>query len=575
MKNKFLKGVMTLGVASAICLGMGITASAAAIDESGIEIDAASQTLTVKEEIPAATPPTGGTGTSVTAAADTSTLDREVLFSVSSVKSGKLKAGAWEIYDMKDTVVKVDNGQGGTTDKNYKAVTIDLSSLNTQKDNYIQIRGDRNDDVIVYKIPATDKTLKPKFDLATGKVADAAHADAKYEYRTQYGAWEEYKADTDLTLYQQRGATLYFRAIAATPANAADEPLTDATKGSTKTFTAKTKTSLPGKEIKVKIAKRSGAPKAKISYTKNTVTVPKDVVYRVFSSGDATLPTFDETKVTANKEEVSDMATLRAGGSLEFYTKKANKANSLIAHYDFPEQGAIAGEAGADGSVVTATIDGITAAFDKVKDKYNLKITSSSTDKYEVFYDSATAPTATTRGIKSLAAGKTLTLKDVKDDKLVWIRKAGDQKNSKWATEWVTMGKVVLPTEEGGGSGDTGLTAQQKLDKIVTEFFNSGTVSVAEGDVTADAEVPILKCAVGTISWGTAKEYTLTDGTKITATVTAVNGDTSGRALTIGADGIPKFQNGARSGDSGVVKVTFAIDENTSVEKTITVSITA
>lgn len=578
MKNKFLKGVVSFSVASAICMAMGITASAA-VKESDITIDPETQTLTVKEEL------TSTTVDSVTTTNEDE-LDREILFAVPSVNSSKkAKIASWDIYPTED--LEVPGETEGTT-KKYKTVTIDLSSLNTQKDNYILIKGDRGDaDPIAYKIPATDKKVKPKYN-GTNAVA-AEGSTAALEYRTQYGDWQDYVAPaenvtgTDLSLYQQRGATLYFRLKSIAPAaDAQAETLTDS-KDSTQTYTAKVANTLPGKEVKVKIGKLANAPKATINYVKNTVKLPKNAKYTVFDA-EAALP--DASAWKTGEGEISDAAvmnTILGGGILEVRTSKAGKPDSKIAHYEFSAQEELSGTVedtdsdssvtkvdestnrvvntgAADGKGVKANlVDGKKDRTGKVT-RYDLEFSNDSGDKYEVIKN-ATKPAANTRGTSIKAnTSKPVKITGVSDGDFVWIRKVGDQKKGTWTTNWEKMGKVVVPASSTDDPGNT-TPVQSDVDLLASEYVLSTVTLSNNAENTA---ISLDKDATHKLTIGSEAEYTLSNGKKISATITITVNDACSGVLATDASA------GLKYGAAGTATTTLAASNKPSVTVTVT-----
>lgn len=379
--------------------------------------------------------------------------DREVLFNVAKVdRSNKLKASAWEVYDI------------GTKNK----VAIDLASLNTQKDNYVQVKGDVTGDVVTIMIPKTDNTMKLKMNGATGKVEMTKGTDdskkSDLEFRTQYSGWQKYGAVSsekvaDLSLYQERGANLYFRLASAdgqVTAGEPDEKLNITDKVSNKKIDVVSMPSLPGKEVKVAVAKKANAPKATVNYKKGTVTIPKGALYRI--NDENGLGKFTETATSAKVElkDGDEFKKLLAGGSLE--VKKAGdaskkKAESKVFLLEIPNPKETLELAKGDPTkdVKDNTVkDGekfVTASSEVVNDNKgkpaSIKLTvKNGTDfDYEVVVDKST-PGADKRG-KVVKAGKDATIARIdKGGSTVWIRKCADQKKAIWATNYIQMGVI-------------------------------------------------------------------------------------------------------------------------------------
>lgn len=428
--------------------------------------------------------------------------DREVLFNVAKVdRSNKLKASAWEVYDI------------GTKNK----VAIDLASLNTQKDNYVQVKGDVTGDVVTIMIPKTDNTMKLKMNGATGKVEMTRGTDdskkADLEFRTQYSGWQTYGAVSsekvaDLSLYQERGANLYFRLASAdgqVTAGEPDEKLNITDKVSNKKIDVVSMPSLPGKEVKVAVAKKANAPKATVNYKKGTVTIPKGALYRV--NDENGLGKFTETATSAKVElkDGDEFKKLLAGGALE--VKKAGdaskkKAESKVFLLEIPNPKETLELAKGDptkdvkDNIVKDGEKFVTASSEVVNDNKgkpaSIKLTvKNGTDfDYEVVVDKST-PGADKRG-KVVKAGKDATIARIdKGGSTVWIRKCADQKKAIWTTNYIQMG--IIPEAKTEGEQDPGKETVTKDDlKAIADEFLATSISINE-DKTENEVVKIGK----------------------------------------------------------------------------------
>lgn len=334
-KGKILQGTLVLAAAAAVSVGVSATdASASQITIGSVSINTMEQTLTIGPKC-----------------------DAEVAVGVATVKAVKDKAtgnsknvltpaadAAWDWYD------------------NTAAVTVDLSSLVNTKDNYIQIKGNSKTDPITIKIPAVDTTVSGKFNAGTGKV-EITHkvvkdtvklevSDVPFEYKTSYGAWTAFTDSVDLSRYQQKGASLTFRARAVIDPKVAVAAVTAGkqtlTTGNQTTTTIKATNTLDiyanadatvqeniyvsypfsGKEFKVAIAKLANAPKVTINYLNDTLTIPKGAEYRLVGTtlgtwkgaGDGTAVTTDTAVNTAKaitlrtERTLNDIGMVAASG---------------------------------------------------------------------------------------------------------------------------------------------------------------------------------------------------------------------------------------------------------------------
>lgn len=520
--------------------------------------------------------------------------DHEILFNVATVdKNKKLKASAWEVYDI--------DGKN--------QITIDLTSLNTQKENYLQIKGDVSKEPITIYIPKTDNTVKLKMNGYTGKVEMTKGADssksATFEYRTQYSGWQEYgivgKDDADvadLTLYQERGANLYFRLGAeselTTVAGGTEvTDLTDKASGE-KVVNAVKLPSLPGKEVKVAVAKKANAPKATVNYKKGTVTIPKGALYRV--NDENGLGKFTTTATSA-KVALSSASTgddkeafnkLLAGGSLE--VKKAGdsgkkKAESKVFQLAFPNAKA------------TPTVDGdnkleaknnkivdptdktktLTVSSEDVKNRKqevtSLKLTvkNDTAYNYEVVV-SDTEPTATAKS-KVVKAGQSATITGInKAGSNVYVRRSADQKKAEWATDYILMGTVKPAAVEGGDqpAAPTEDEVKAELEKVSTLLFDSSATISRPGTSGYPMAVEFNK-ADTEVKWGEVANYVIDESTTVSdVTVTVSTEDTSGDIAV--NDNILQFTKRPASTKEYSVTVTLSKGEY-SITKDITITI--
>lgn len=209
---------------------------------------------------------------------------------------------------------------------------VDLSALNTAKDNYIAVQDYANTDAVnVLKIPAdTDKFsgayAAGKVTFKKGKEAvDLSKEGAPtFEYRTlNASTWTVYDpADTDLSNYAQQGATLYFRKAAAD--FEFGDAVADAEENANMTVATAEAGNFAGKEFKVKVAKMGNGPSVAIDYVNAKLKTNDKLEYRTEIAGEEwTATTKDgivlELTETSGKNEVAK------NGVVEVRTKATDK----------------------------------------------------------------------------------------------------------------------------------------------------------------------------------------------------------------------------------------------------------
>ena len=505
MRKKFLQGVLTLGMAAAICFGASAVRADAAVQASNIKVNGETQTMTI------------------------SSTDKEILvgFAAKGQKSGKttFKVASWDVYEP----------ESGT-------VTVDLSHLNSAKDNFVEVK-DLEGNKTLIKIPAAAKKCIASYDASkdelgvkAGASKSAATAATSFEYRTAVGSWTDGETLTDgkttakFEKYQRQGATLYLRipGEAASDGSAAaieaNSELTDVYEADDLTEDGKIATtyksvSLPSKEVKLKIAKQAKSPKVAVNYVKAEVTIPANTEYRLY--GDTDFVKADgKTKITANASKLNvavgdllkkDATTNYSEGFIEVRTTantSKKKAASKWAHIDLENPvelsaselkaitqdtsttttdpnciNALSGndtdgwksltqttavkddvggtvKYGGCGVANAKVTDGETAPKDLVTVKYGA-VNKNSTGQvilenkgdtaYQVVVkESRTATISDSDKASMLKAGngKTLTLKNLKTGQWIFIRKAGVQKEKKWVGVYKVMGVVDIPLEK-------------------------------------------------------------------------------------------------------------------------------
>lgn len=213
-------------------------------------------------------------------------------------------------------------------------------------------------------------------------------------------------------------------------------------------------------EVKVKIPKRSAAPKVKVDYQKNTFTVPSGSKYAIYAGG---------TKILDNKDGGTAVAmNTKFDGYVEQYFSQegaivawkagdATKADSLLANISFDpiekltvtdatpttiDKAEIVDSAG---KKVTATEETQTDKMKKDK-KQAITIKNDTEDLYEYVVGTAnTVPSVTDKATGKIAKGKSKKI-TVAEGAIIYIHRAGDAKKKIWATEYVKLG--VAPSAE-------------------------------------------------------------------------------------------------------------------------------
>lgn len=437
--NKLVVGASSVALAAALVAGVSApTASAEASLPAiveGVTVNYANQTLEIKN-----------------------TADKKISVSFPTVKDKKISGDK--------NVCTYDNPGGGA------GFTVDLSTLNVTKENYIKIWGDTNKEPVVIKIPAAEILGKAtiRYDgentYATVPKKNETTAYSKpIELAVGTGSWKgEKTGEVKVNDYVALGATL--RARVAGSANFA---LTSAKavaeyeiKGSTTKVKAVEPTgTFPSKEIKVKVPKKAAAPKVKVDYKKGTVTLPKDAQYRVntFSEGKVSALgdwTPGSGKVLKQGEEID----IVNGGAVDVRTKKEGKPASMYLAFNYDAQAVL--KVAKDGEVkeneakvkVTsgsaASVD-LTLTYARTVTTGKRASTSGAitvkNDNKDFVYEylvvkddnGTTAPAADVKGAKAVKYGKDATIKFKNDAKYtVYVRRAAVSKGDvAWATKWV------------------------------------------------------------------------------------------------------------------------------------------
>ena len=495
----------------------------------------------------------GGRGTMDITGADGT---QEILVGIGKVNKGKktITVPSWATYEAEET-------------------TVDLSKLSNVKDNYI-VLSTPGKDVAIVKIPASNKSIKAKYSVkdglqvgtsATGGASAAALTSETvglYQYRTAYSGWNDLElADgkVDLSLYQEEGAKLFVRLKVAGEATPKVDTTETWTYGAQKDVAVLKACTLPGKETKVSIPAKAKGPKVTADYAKGTVKFPKNSEFRLASTTDI----YDDNgkafgsptdKVTVAK--VYETAKVPAGNQpaeidIEVRTKETDKKPAskwgrlTIALPAGFATGAITegdrdvevkaedvkkdevkefGGKGVKDSELKETENGssvLKMEYAGTAKNPTLKITNSGEKAYEFVKEAkgAEKPGDSAKAVKA-AKGKTITIKGIKDEDVIFVRVAGDKKKQDWVGAYAKLGSVDVPKTVTGTKADDAtpsptpsvaptpeVTDQQLLQSLADEL-------VADDTTTAEVSTKDQSIAIGSdkIKWDEASDYTLEDG---------------------------------------------------------------
>lgn len=396
--------------------------------------------------------------------------DAELMAGIAKVdKNKKAKVTAWDVYEPAE----------GTSTGNAK---IDLSKLNVTKDNYIALMTNDMESPLYIKLAASAKKNRITFRGDTARISDFK-ADGKdieeIDYRRTTDAWgaSGKVSELDFSGYQYQGATLYVRVKGINKLESASDydsikdgqvgvvPLGSTTEVNVDVYNVG---SLPGKETKLNIAKQANGPSVPTDYTKGTVTINKNLEYRVIKeSGTATYNALGSKEVktvaglleataTAQAEDVAVLEVRKAaitngkGKCASKWTRiKIENPNELVLDSSSTKD---INDATIEQPVTISTSAGaIMEAGYKLNSKQtevtHLVLTSKSVDNYE-YYIGSQAPSVSDKAIRPIKGGKVVSINkaDV-SGKNIYIRLAGDKKVKRWAGAWKQVGtSITVPS---------------------------------------------------------------------------------------------------------------------------------
>lgn len=402
--------------------------------------------------------------------------DKELFFGTATMgkKSDKVlfKVSAWNLYEL---------GNGTRAE-------IDLSKLSNVKDNFIALKTDDMEVPVIVRIPATDRVSVVKYngatqelDIKTGTSKSNVKAASSYEWRTVYSNWQAPEASQQLSdgkvsgvfgEFQFQGATLYVR----TPGEALSSVTgtTDTSLGNSydagnpdKKVEVYDAPKLPGKETKLNISKQANGPSVSVKYNEGTLTLPKLSEYRVVTVSGSTVSIPDEViKNTSIKKGVTIDELLPGNiesGILEVRkepdaSKKKCASRWTRIPLEMPSALAVSGsDQVGNGGIKNVTIVDETSAsgtkpvlvkaeYVSGSNGYDVVLTSTSDDKYKVVVmDKEEKPADDARGAKPLNAKSTLSLGNLKDGQVIYIRQEGNSRTKTWASEYTKFGTVDFP----------------------------------------------------------------------------------------------------------------------------------
>ncbi len=401
--------------------------------------------------------------------------DKELFFGTATMgkKTGKVvfKVSAWNLYEL------------GSSTK----AEIDLSKLSNVKDNFIAVKTDDMEVPVIVRIPATDRVSVVKYngatqelDIKTGTNKSSVKAASAYEWRTVYSSWQTPEASQQLSdgkvpgifgEFQFQGATLYVR----TPGEAlskitetADTSLSNSYDASNpdKKVAVYYAPRLPGKETKLNIAKQANGPSVSVQYSSGTLTLPKQSEYRVVTVSGSTISIPGEVvKNTSVKKGVTIDELLPGNiesGILEV-RKEPNSSKKKCASrwtripLEMPsaldvsgtdqvgsggiKNVTIAGEAGASGTKPVL----VKAEYVSGSKGYDVVLTSTSDDIYKVAVMDKEEKPAANASARKLNAKSSLSLSNLKNGQVIYIRQEGSNRTKTWAGEYTKFGTVDFP----------------------------------------------------------------------------------------------------------------------------------
>lgn len=454
-----------LGISWGILALKGKDVQAASIPASAISIDYDAQRLLIKES---------------------NKTDLQVYFNIPKIKTVKKKNSDGTV--MKRTVLTPSTWE--CYDNTAAGVTIDLSTLNRAKDNYIQVKGDQAADPVTIKIPAILSKVSASYDAVADQVTMNDITDKKnpvaiqnktFEYRVANSGWKTYAGD-DFTYYQVRGASMYFRIVADAKAAlqaSSLTTLTDLYDTNDQQVRAYVVGRFPGKEVKVRVTKQASAPKVTVDYARHQFKLPKNTEYRVTAGGkqNAWVAADAAAVKYLNLSEIAGQIGKNTSASLEVRVKAiSNKPASKASRVDFemPPAAPVVHTRSTNATSDLIDIDIYDNAVGEDPDDpllttgYRYReftkvfqgvcLFNGTTEKYEVFISKdGKAPVASSAilSVKSQVASKVgteietlLPATKVKNGDRIYIRRKADTKNKVFSSYFAGLGTVNFQPDQ-------------------------------------------------------------------------------------------------------------------------------
>lgn len=394
--------------------------------------------------------------------------DKEIMVNfpkVTTNKEGeitKITETGWDVYAVPKKTAENTNPK----------LTIDISVLNPTKTSFVIIKSLKCTEPVLICIDPVLSKIKATYDTEEKTIAPmAADEEVSLEdlqYRTTYGTWSDFGTGISLEMYEQQGATLYFR-----QAPGARETINSASKLQPSTISNKTyniynaKSTFGGKEFKVKVTKQKAAPKvSKVDLDNQAYVLKAGQEYRFSSAGQEEWTEVQGTTSVYLAEELTEDDAIYYPGQFEVRTaaveatdKKSYIPPSKIMVYEYPairtietaeqKQSALLPQlpANARGNV-EMTVEKNKNSKGQVT---GITLENTSANNFQVVISKTNIAAGSIIGNKALkpktlASKKKLTLsaKACPEGSYIYVRYASDKTTGDWASDYVCLGKLTF-----------------------------------------------------------------------------------------------------------------------------------
>ena len=382
----------------------------------------------------------------------------EMIVGIAKVNSKGVKVSSWDVYD--DSYADVS-----------------LEKVNVTKDAYIAVKTDKMEIPVFIKIVAAAKKNKATLNAGTREVTFESDGTKLAADKFWYYDDTAEKAIIPEE-WQYQGTSITLNAYGTSYEGKADwkvEEIKDLTDDSKNGKTAKVVTvgKFPTKSVKLNVPKQANGPSVPVDYAKGTIKIKKGVELRVVGN-DISNATSDSAFVDktlsvssffddkfGNAAEDKGTLEVRVVAKTDGKGKAASKwtrvaiekpktinASAATVVTSQAVTSKISGDAVSEGSIsmqYTVTKKGAN------KDKADGGLTIENKSAYNVdIVESATEPVADSKGkitgMKTLKKtnGKT-TIKNLSNDKKIWVRVSGEKSSKTWASGWTVLHTVALP----------------------------------------------------------------------------------------------------------------------------------